>query len=118
MAGSDTTRETPAPRHAGRSAIRWGGRCVAGVSTCTLGLAVATMARAQNLFQQPEESRFKAAPKAPDAEVAGTAEAAAEGADLILGVPANTIFFVAAGVIAVYWFVFGGGRKAKVKGQH
>jgi len=33
---------------------------------------------------------------------------------MILGVPVNTIFFVAAGVIAVLWFTLGGGRKPKV----
>ena len=35
--------------------------------------------------------------------------------DMILGVVhANTRFFVALGVFAVFWFLLGGGRKAKV----
>ena len=33
---------------------------------------------------------------------------------MILGVPANTIFFVTAGVLALLWFTLGGGRKPKV----
>jgi len=80
------------------------GQCAAGISTCALGLTVAAMAAAQS------GKNFKVAPKAPDAE----AEAAASTTDMILGVPVNTIFFVAAGVIAVAWFTLGGGRKPKV----
>ena len=57
--------------------------------------------------------RFQAAPKSPEAE-AVDAEAAAQAGDMILGIPANTIFYVAVGVIALFWFTMGGGRKAKV----
>ena len=104
---SDTTRETRFQRLSGRL-----GRCVAGVSTCTLGITVAAMAMAQ---QKPSKGRFQAAPKSPDAEV--DAEAAAQATDMIFGIPANTIFYVAVGVIALFWFTMGGGRKAKVTGQ-
>jgi len=83
------------------------GRCAAGISTCALGVSVAAMAMAQS------GKTFKAAPMPAEAEAEA---AAAESAmpDVILGIPVNTIFFVAAGVIALFWFTFGGGRKAKV----
>jgi hypothetical protein len=92
------------------------GRCAAGVSAFSLGITVAAIAMAQqpNAFGKPEKSRFQAAPKAPDAEVA---EAGAQAPDMILGIEANTIFFVAAGIVAVFWFGFSGGRKAKITGQ-
>ena len=108
---SDTTREARFQRVSGQL-----GRCVAGVSTCTLGITVAAMAMAQqNTFEKPAKGRFQAAPKSPDAEV--DAEAAAQATDMIFGIPANTIFYVAVGVIALFWFTMGGGRKAKVTGQ-
>ena len=92
------------------------GRCAAGVSAFSLGITVAAMAMAQqqNNYMQPEKSRFQGAPKAPDAEAA---EAGAQAPDMILGIEANTIFFVAAGMVAVFWFGFSGGRKAKITGQ-
>ena len=35
--------------------------------------------------------------------------------DMILGlIHANTLFFIALGVFCVFWFLFGGGRKAQV----
>jgi hypothetical protein len=91
------------------------GRCAAGVSAFSLGITVAAIAMAQqaNAFGKPEKSRFQAAPKTPDPEAA---EAAAQAPDMILGIEANTIFFVAAGVVAVFWFGFSGGRKAKITG--
>jgi hypothetical protein len=76
------------------------------MSTTALGITVAAMAAAQS------GKSFKMAPKAPEAEV--EAAAASDSLDMILGVPVNTIFFVAAGMIAVFWFTLGGGRKPKV----
>ncbi len=83
------------------------GQCAAGISTCALGITVAAMAAAQS------GKNFKAAPKSAEAEAADAAAAAA-APDMILGIPVNTLFFVAAGVIAVLWFTLGGGRKPKV----
>lgn len=44
------------------------------------------------------------------------AEAGAEAGDgMILGlIHENTLFFIALAVFCVFWFLFGGGRKAKV----
>jgi hypothetical protein len=83
------------------------GQCAAGISTTALGITVATMAAAQS------RAKFQAAPKSPEVEAA-EAEAAAAAPDFILGIQVNTIFFIAAGVIAVFWFTLGGGRKPKV----
>jgi hypothetical protein len=80
------------------------GRCAAGISTFALGITVAAMTVAH------AGGNFKAAPKSAEAEAAEAAAAS----DMILGIPVNTIFFVAAGVVAVLWFTFGGGRKPKV----
>ena len=106
MTKSEKTRET-------RSLL---GRCAAGISTCTLGITVAAMAMAQqqNIYEKPSGSRFKAAPRAPDAD---SADAAGGSIDMIFGIPANTIFFVAVAAFAVFWFTFGGGRKPKITGQ-
>lgn len=42
-------------------------------------------------------------------------EAASTGPDTILGlIHVNTAFFIAIGILAVAWFLFGGGRKAKL----
>lgn len=80
------------------------GRCAAAISIVALGIAVSTMAVAQ------QGGRFKAAP-----EAAAPQEAVDAGtADLIFGIPANTLFFIAVGAIAVFWFTLGGGRKAKI----
>ena len=94
---------------------RWLGRCTAGISTCTLGITVAAMAAAQqqNIYETPTTPQFQPAPKSAETEAAEAAAAAAMP-DMILGFPVNTLFFVAAGVIAVLWFSFGGGSKAKV----
>ena len=93
------------------------GKCAAGVSTFTLGISVAViaMAQQQNIFEKPAKGRFQTAPKSPDAEL--DPQAAAQAGDMILGIPANTIFYIVAGVIALFWFTMGGGRKAKVTGQ-
>ncbi len=108
MAKSDTTRETRLQRISGQV-----GRCAANVSTYALAITVASMVTAQNVYGQTSGGRFKAAPKAPEAD----AEAAAAATDMIFGISANTIFFVAVGVIALLWFTIGGGRKPKVTGQ-
>lgn len=92
------------------------GRCAAGVSAFSLGISVAAMAMAQqqNIYMKAEKNRFQSAPSTPDPEAA---EAAAQAPDMIFGIEANTIFFVAAGVVAVFWFGFSGGRKAKITGR-
>lgn len=75
------------------------GRWTAALAALTAVLASAA-ARAQT---------FKSAPNADD-EGAG-----AEAPDTILGlIHINTAFFIAIGVIALYWFLFGGGRKPKI----
>ncbi len=91
------------------------GRCAAGISTCALGITVAVMAAAQkqNIFEESTKPQFYEAPKSAEVEAA-EAEAAAAAPDMILGIPVNTLFFVAAGVIALFWFTLGGGRKPKV----
>lgn len=125
MARSDTTQDLEsageavagnAPRKSSMQRMRGRlGRCAAGISTCALGITVAAMAVAQqqNIFEKPTKPQFQAAPKSAEAEAADAA-AAAGMPDMILGIPVNTLFFVAAGVIAVLWFTLGGGRKAKV----
>ena len=106
MAESEMTCESRFQRLSGRL-----GRCMAGVSTFTLGISVAAIAMAQ---QKPAKGRFQTAPKSPEAVDAG---AASQAGDMIFGIPSNTVFFVAVGVIALFWFTMGGGRKAKVTGQ-
>ena len=117
MARSDTMQDLElagavvagnAPRKSSMQRMRGRlGRCAAGISTGALGITVAAMAAAQS------GGNFKVAPKSAEAEAA-EAEAASVMPDAILGIPVNTLFFVAAGVIAVLWFTLGGGRKAKV----
>lgn len=117
MAESDTTQDlklagaAAAPRVPRKSAMRrLGGRLgqgAAGISAFALGLAVAAMAAAQS------GGNFQTAPKSAATEAA-EATAAAAAPDMILGIEVNTIFFIAAGVIAVFWFTLGGGRKPKV----
>jgi len=82
------------------------GQCAVGISTAALAISVAAMAAAQS------GKTFKTAPKAPESEA--EIAAASDSADMILGFPANTLFFIAAGVVAVFWFTLGGGRKPKV----
>ena len=125
MARSDTTQDSQLacvavtnrmPRESRTQRLRRRlGRCAAAVSTCTLGITVAVMAAAQqqNIYEQSEGSQFKAAPLSAEA-AAAKAEAASAMPDVILGIPVNTMFFVAAGVIAVFWFTLGGGRKPKI----
>jgi len=80
-------------------------RCAEGMGTFLLATMVATQIAAQGFGAgaSTRGGRFTSIPKPQD-----------EGGDMILGIPANTIFFVAAGIIAVLWFTVGGGRKAKV----
>ena len=116
MAKSDTTQDLELAREAvagnapRKSSVRRLRRrlseLAARISACALGIAVASMVTAQNVYGQTGGGRFQAAPKAPEAEAAAS--------DMILGFPVNTLFFVAAGVIAVFWFTLGGGRKPKV----
>lgn len=85
----------PAQRRRNGKSGGWAGRVIA--VTAVLGPAAAWA------------QTFKSAPKA--AEDGG----AAEGPDTILGlIHVNTAFFIAIGVIALYWFLFGGGRKPKI----
>ncbi len=125
MARSDTTQDLElaceavagnAARKSRMQRIRGRlGRCVAGISTCALGITVAAMAaaRQQNIFEESTKPQFSEAPKSAEAEAADAAAAAA-ASDMILGVHVNTIFFVAAGMMALFWFTLGGGRKSKV----
>lgn len=88
-------------------------RCAAGIFVCLLIVSTAPIVHAaQNIYEKPAKARFQAAPIAPPTE-AELAEAAT-APTMILGVPANTIFFVTAGVLALLWFTLGGGRKPKV----
>ncbi len=89
--------EQPGRPRSGRTA----GRAV--VSTALMAILGPAVAWAQN---------FKSAPKAAEE---GGGGGAADGPDTILGlVHVNTAFFIAIGVIAAYWFLFGGGRKANI----
>ncbi len=90
-------------------------RWAAGVPALMFGLTVAAAAVAQDFGDEAKFGQFKTAPKAPDSEDAAMA---AQSADMILGIPANTLFFVAAGAIAIFWFTVGGGRKAKLERPH
>lgn len=78
------------------------------ISILALTLPIAAGARAQETPQASGNRHFTAAPapKSVEDEAAAT--------DVILGIPVNTIFFVAVAVIAVLWFTLGGGRKAKL----
>lgn len=92
---------------------RWLMRQCAGLATFAFCLVVTAMAMAQqhNPFDPKANKgggQFKAAPVSEDAE------AASGGLDYIMGVHINTLFFVTAGLIGIYWFTMGGGRKARV----
>lgn len=92
--------------------LRWVVQQCAGLATFAFCLVVTAMAMAQQNPFDPKANAgaggFKQAPKPEDAE------AAASGLDYIMGFHVNTIFFVVASLIAVYWFTMGGGRKPKV----
>lgn len=90
-------------------------RRLAGLSAWLFGVGVAAVAAAQDFGDGAKFGQFKTAPKAPDAEDAAMA---AQSADMIFGIHANTLFFVAAGAIAIFWFTVGGGRKAKLERPH
>jgi hypothetical protein len=127
MSGTDTIFESvrrPVEAGAGRQKSAIGrlrhrlGQYAAGISTAALTVSVAAMAMAQqqNIYMKEAGAQFKAAPAPPPTEVEAdaAAEAAALVGDTIFGMPVNTIFFVTAGVIALFWFTIGGGRKPKV----
>ncbi len=74
-------------------------RWVAAAASFTVTAGVAALATAQ--------ASFKQAPSVEQAEDGGP--------DTILGlIHVNTAFFIAVGVIAFFWFLFGGERKAKI----
>ena len=107
MARSDNHPQDAAAPVA-RGVVRWGVK-ISDFAFCLAVIAVGTWP--QLLFAQSGD-RFKAAPQRADA--GAEAGAADSGLDMILGVHVNTIFFVAAAVIALFWFTLGGGRKPKV----
>ncbi|HUF87494.1 MAG TPA: hypothetical protein VMM59_08935 [Thermohalobaculum sp.] len=96
---SGTTSGTAAERpDGGRGCSRW-------LRTWALGAALLVPGTAW-------AAAFKQAPGA-DKESGGTG-----GPDTILGlVDINTAFFIAVGVVAFFWFLFGGGRRAKLRGK-
>jgi len=71
-----------------------------------LALSLPVEVLAQSSAQGTGNRHFTAAPVP---KVDGAAEA-----DMILGIPANTIFFAAVVVIGIFWFTLGGGRKPKL----
>jgi hypothetical protein len=82
-------------------------RFMAGIGTFALAALVATQVEAQLMGGGAKAGKqFMSAPKAQVEEASG---------DMIFGIPANTIFFVAVAVAAVLWFTLGGGRRAKVR---
>jgi hypothetical protein len=121
MATSDFTQCAALPPVSGERGARLNqlrgrlGRVAAAASVAWLSLTVTVMAQTQNIYEKPSSGRFKAAPKAPDAEA--EAEASVLATDFILGIHVNTIFFIVAAAICVLWFTVGGGRKPKVT-QH
>ena len=87
--------------------VRSGRRAAAAAGAFWLTAGAAAGAFAQGFGGGSSGASFKAAPKAAEAEE--------QGPETILGIiEVNTAFFIAVGVIAFFWFVFGGGRKAKV----
>jgi hypothetical protein len=81
------------------------------LTVIAVGTVLPMLAAAQDFGEGKPGPQFKQAPLQKGAEAA----AAAQDADMILGlVHANTLFFIVAGVGAVFWFLFGGGRKARV----
>ena len=97
MTNSDTSRKARLQWISDRTG-QYAVRGLAGVSTFTLGITVSAMAFAAR--------NIKEAPK--------SAEAGDSASMLILGCDASTLFFVAVGAIALFWFTVGGGRKPKV----
>ena len=70
-----------------------------------LGLMTSLLFSAPGLAWTAE---FKSVPGAAE-------EGGGEDPDMILGlIHANTLFFIALGVFAVFWFLFGGGRRANI----
>lgn len=123
MTSSGTMRKRPAPRGSEGEPDRGSAMAPPGrrravarlrhaahaAGTFWLTAGAAAGALAQGFGGGGSGASFKAAPRAAEAE------AADQGPDTILGIiEINTAFFIAVGVIAFFWFVFGGGRKAKV----
>jgi hypothetical protein len=104
MAKSDTSRKAGLQWVSG-GVGQYAAQCAVGISTFALGITVTAMAVAAG--------NFKAAPKSAEAEAAAVAAADSEPT-LILGYDANTLFFIAVGAVALFWFTLGGGRKPKV----
>ena len=102
-AGARETRLQRIPSRLGRWAAR--------TSACALGITVASMVAAQNVYGQDRinHKNFKFAPNLPEFE----AEAAAEATEKAFYVPLITGSFVVAGVILFFWFTLGPGRKSK-----
>ena len=89
----------------GKSVHRRTAGILAGAAVLALTLPVAALA--QNATRSSGNRHFTSAP-VPKADEAAEA-------DMILGIPANTIFFVAVVAIGIFWFTLGGGRKAKLE---
>ena len=85
------------------------GRWAARTSACALGITVASMVAAQNVYGQDRinHKNFKLAPNLPEAE------AAAEATEKVFYVLLITGSLAAAWVILFFWFVLGPGRKSK-----
>ena len=100
-AGARETRLQRIPSRLGRWAAR--------TSACALGITVASMVAAQNIYGQDRISHknFKLAPNLPEAE------AAAEATEKAFYVLLITGSLAAAVVILFFWFVLGPGRKSK-----
>ncbi len=110
----DADRGVPSESSVQRARARLS-RVASGAAAAAFCLTVAAAAAAQGMGENAQAKHFKSAPKAPDPEDAALA---AQTGDMIFGIPANTIFFVAAGAIAIFWFTVGGGRKAKLERPH
>jgi len=86
-------------------------RALAGSAGVTL---VSGAALAQTAAPPPQGSGNRHFTSAPGQNAAAD-EPEQMVPDSIMGVHVNTIFLVAVGVIALYWFTLGGGRRAKIK---
>ena len=98
-AGARETRLQRIPSRLGRWAAR--------TSACALGITVASMVAAQNVYGQDRinHKNFKLAPNLPEVEAAATEKAFY--APLLMG------SLVAVGVILFLWFALGPGSKSK-----
>ncbi len=104
-------RPTASPAGSARRAARqWLRHPGAALSAAVVAFAgTSALAQGFGFGQQAATASFKSAP------VPTTGAEADAASDTILGVvPANTLFFITAAVIAVFWFTVGGGRRARV----